>query len=65
MAYIEQEFEPMGVKVLTQEDVGLNSDAKEAIAFALLADYTIAGRPNNLPNVTGARRSTVLGKISY
>ncbi|WP_229263623.1 anhydro-N-acetylmuramic acid kinase [Cohnella cholangitidis] len=65
MAYIEQEFEPMGVKVLTQEDVGLNSDAKEAIAFALLADYALAGRPNNLPNVTGARRPTVLGKISY
>jgi len=65
MSFIEQEMEPMGVEVLTQEEVGFSSDAKEAIAFALLADHTISGKPNSLPNVTGARRATVLGKISY
>jgi anhydro-N-acetylmuramic acid kinase len=64
MAFIRQEMEPMGVQVLTQEQVGLSSDAKEAIAFALLADYTIAKRPNNLPNVTGAQRAVIMGKIS-
>jgi anhydro-N-acetylmuramic acid kinase len=42
----------------------LNVDAKEAIAFAVLADRTIHGLPGNLPAVTGARRSVVLGKIS-
>jgi anhydro-N-acetylmuramic acid kinase len=65
MAFIRQEMEPMGVQVLTQEQVGQSSDAKEAIAFALLADYTIAKRPNNLPNVTGAQRAVIMGKISY
>ncbi|MFC5401291.1 anhydro-N-acetylmuramic acid kinase [Cohnella soli] len=65
VAFLKQEMEPMGVQVLLQEDIGLNSDAKEAVAFALLADYALAGLPNNLPSVTGARRAAVLGKISY
>jgi anhydro-N-acetylmuramic acid kinase len=63
--FLKQEMEPMGVDVLIQEEVGLSSDAKEAIAFALLADYTIARMPNNLPRVTGAQRAVVMGKISY
>jgi len=65
MQALKQEMESMGVQVLAQEEVGGNSDAKEAIAFALLGDYAMAGRTNNLPGVTGARRSAVLGKISY
>jgi anhydro-N-acetylmuramic acid kinase len=42
---------------------GLPVDAKEAIAFAILADRTRHGLPGNLPSVTGARRAVVLGKI--
>jgi anhydro-N-acetylmuramic acid kinase len=42
---------------------GLPVDAKEAIAFALLADRTLHGLPGNLPSVTGARRPVVLGKL--
>jgi anhydro-N-acetylmuramic acid kinase len=42
---------------------GLPVDAKEAIAFALLADRTMHGLPGNLPSVTGARRAVVLGKL--
>jgi anhydro-N-acetylmuramic acid kinase len=42
---------------------GLPVDAKEAIAFAMLADRTLHGLPGNLPSVTGARRAVVLGKI--
>jgi anhydro-N-acetylmuramic acid kinase len=38
-------------------------DAKEAIAFAILADHTMHGLPGNLPRVTGAHRAVVLGKI--
>lgn len=62
---LRQEMEPMGVRVMTQEEVGASSDAKEAIAFALLADYAFARLPNNLPSVTGASRPVVMGKISY
>jgi len=43
---------------------GLNVDAKEAIAFAVLADRTMHGLCGNLPTVTGARRPVVLGKTS-
>lgn len=43
---------------------GLPIDAKEAIAFAVLADRTMHGLPGNLPSVTGARRPVVLGKIA-
>ncbi len=42
---------------------GLPVDAKEAIAFALLADRTMHGLPGNLPSVTGARRAVVLGTL--
>ncbi len=42
---------------------GLPVDAKEAIAFAVLADRTMHGLQGNLPSVTGARRPVVLGKI--
>jgi anhydro-N-acetylmuramic acid kinase len=50
--------------VLIHEDVGLNSDAKEAIAFAVMANETMLGHPSNLPSVTGASRPAVLGKIT-
>lgn len=51
------------VLVLTQEDIGLNSDAKEAAAFAVLANETINGNCNNVPKATGAKKKVILGKI--
>jgi anhydro-N-acetylmuramic acid kinase len=50
-------------RVLTTEDFGLNSEAKEAVAFAVLAYQTWQNRPGNVPSCTGARRPVVLGKI--
>jgi len=50
--------------VTTHEELGIASDAKEAIAFALLAYETVHGRPGNLPTCTGAETRTVLGKIT-
>ena len=61
---IRMRMKPHKVKVMIQEDLGFNSDAKEAIAFALLADCTMHGLCNNIPSVTGADRPVVLGKIS-
>lgn len=42
---------------------GIDPDRVEATAFAWLACQTLAGQPGNLPSVTGARRSVVLGGI--
>jgi len=50
--------------ITTHEELGKNSDAKEAIAFAILANETICGNAGNLPQVTGAKCSKILGKIS-
>ncbi|EOD00095.1 anhydro-N-acetylmuramic acid kinase [Caldisalinibacter kiritimatiensis] len=53
------------IEVITQEELGYSSDAKEAIAFAILANETIHGNTNNLPKVTGATKPVVMGKIVY
>lgn len=62
MAYLAA-FVPK-VRLLTSADFGIDPDAKEAIAFAVLAYETWHRRPGNLPSATGARRAVVLGKIS-
>jgi len=46
------------------EEYGVPSEAKEALAFALLAAATFDGVPSNVPSVTGARRAVVLGSIT-
>ena len=50
--------------VLTGEDLGFSSDAKEAIAFAVLANEAAFGICNNVPAVTGAAGPVVMGKLS-
>lgn len=54
-----------GVSLATSSDYGVDADAKEAIAFAVLAYETWGRRPANLPSATGARRPVVLGKITW
>lgn len=51
------------VQVELSDRYGLPVDAKEAIAFAILADRTLHSLAGNLPGVTGAGRSVVLGKL--
>lgn len=52
------------VTVQTQEDLGLSSDAKEAVAFAILANDALFGIHNNAPSATGAKHPVVMGRIS-
>lgn len=47
----------------TTDTYGVNADFLEAMGFAWLARETLAGRPGNLPSVTGARGPRVLGAI--
>jgi anhydro-N-acetylmuramic acid kinase len=50
------------VVVQTTDAVGLSASYKEAIAFAVLGYWYRQGFPGNLPTVTGATRSVVLGQ---
>ncbi len=49
--------------IASVEQVGVSSDALEAVIFALFARETLTGRPANLPGVTGAAHPVILGKI--
>ena len=52
------------VQVVCNEKLGWNGDAKEAVAFAILANETIHGQCNNAPAATGALHPVIMGKIS-
>ncbi|MEM7042647.1 MAG: anhydro-N-acetylmuramic acid kinase, partial [Pseudomonadota bacterium] len=52
------------IAVGASDSFGLPVDAKEAIAFAILASDRVDRRPTSLPSVTGASREALLGKIT-
>lgn len=51
------------VELKVIDDIGISSDAKEAICFGILANEIISDNCTNIPRTTGASRPTVLGKI--
>ena len=51
--------------VLTSREIGIDGDAREAMAFALLAAETVNQVPTSVPGATGARAARVLGKVSF
>ena len=53
------------IKVLSSDDLGIPTAAKEAIGFAILANETLHLHPGNVPKATGARHPVVLGKVVY
>ena len=62
MRYLETLFQP--IPLLPVDSIGISSDAKEAVAFAVLANEAIHGHPTNLRQVTGASQPMVLGAFS-
>jgi anhydro-N-acetylmuramic acid kinase len=65
MRMLAEEASKLGLKLRSSDDFGMPSQAKEAVAFALLAYQTWHRQPGNIPSATGAERPAVLGKISY
>jgi anhydro-N-acetylmuramic acid kinase len=64
MGMLREGLEPLKVKVRMIEELGVPAQAKEAVAFALMAWLSWNGLPGNVPAATGARRAVVLGKIT-
>ena len=56
---------PKHIELKTHEDYGISNNFKEVMAFALLGYCNYYGIPNNLPSCTGAKKRTILGKITY
>ncbi len=52
------------IRVAISDEFGINADAKEAIAFAVLGYTALRGRAAGLPLVTGASGPRVLGAIA-
>jgi anhydro-N-acetylmuramic acid kinase len=50
---------------VTSAELGLDPDAKEAVAFAILGYETLRGVPSNVPSATGATRPAVQGKVCW
>jgi anhydro-N-acetylmuramic acid kinase len=65
MKMLGERLEPLGCNVLVSDALGVPSQAKEAVAFALLAWHTWHKLPGNVPAATGAKRPAVLGEICY
>lgn len=62
MRWLREQLAPAQVRTL--DELGLPAEAKEAVAFAVLAYETWHGRPGNAPAATGARRPVILGQIT-
>ncbi|MFZ0744251.1 MAG: anhydro-N-acetylmuramic acid kinase [Terracidiphilus sp.] len=65
MAMLAQGLEPTGCELAASEEFGLPAEAKEAVAFALLAWQTWHQLPGNVPAATGASRPAILGQLTY
>jgi anhydro-N-acetylmuramic acid kinase len=64
MRMLADRLETLKVQVRLMEELGVPAQAKEAMAFALLAWLSWHKLPGNIPTATGAKRAVVLGKIS-
>jgi len=62
MEHLRQLFGSVGIN--PPDIYGVPGDGKEALAFAMLAALYVWQIPGNVPNVTGARHTVVLGKLT-
>jgi anhydro-N-acetylmuramic acid kinase len=65
MRMLNERLRSWRIKIRTTDDFGLPAEAKEAVAFAVLAYQTWHRQAGNIPSATGADGPAVLGKISY
>lgn len=63
MKMLKERLSP--ARLTTSDEYGLGIEAKEAVAFAVLAYETWHRRPGNIPAATGASRAVALGSVTY
>ncbi|MCX8184507.1 MAG: anhydro-N-acetylmuramic acid kinase [Sulfolobales archaeon] len=61
---LEKELKKRGLKLLSHEELGIDSKYKEALGMAVLAHETLSGISNNVPKATGALKQVVMGLIA-
>jgi len=64
VAMLRERLAERGADFAVSSDFGVDPDAKEALAFVLLAYETLRERPANVPAATGATHQVVLGAIA-
>jgi anhydro-N-acetylmuramic acid kinase len=64
MGMIARALPQAQVTTAAAASAGVNGDALEAVAFAILGYQTLRRQPGNSPTVTGARSSAILGKLT-
>ncbi|MFN4179982.1 MAG: anhydro-N-acetylmuramic acid kinase, partial [Armatimonadota bacterium] len=62
MAMLKEQLPEVSIR--RSDEFGINADAKEAVAFAILAHRTVMGLAGNLPSATGAKMPVILGSIT-
>ena len=64
-SYLRQRLqaELTSAHIHTTDEIGIDGDFKEAIAFAVLAYWRVKQIPGNLPQVTGATKPVMLGDV--
>ncbi|MCX8066052.1 MAG: anhydro-N-acetylmuramic acid kinase [Candidatus Hydrogenedentes bacterium] len=62
LKWLARGFAP--IPVFTSDQYGIPNSCREALAYAILGNETICGTPANIPQVTGASKPVVLGKIT-
>ncbi len=65
MCMLAADLAPFGATIHTTDALGIPSEAKEAVAFALLAWQTWHRLPGNVPIATGAAHPVILGQVMY
>jgi len=64
MERLRDELKERGLRLLTHEDLGIDSKFKESLGMAILAHEALSGIPNNVPKATGAKKAVVMGLIA-
>ena len=62
MKFLKNLFTP--IQVVPSSKLNISVDSKEALGFAMLAVANVKEIPGNLPSVTGADKSVILGKMN-